>query len=122
MNLGKAKSYGYGCVSVQIKSAKKINYQKAYDLQSMLELTPLETISVQEAKDTYKKQASEWCKAESIEDEPHIRAFFDMKDSTKIPGEEDIRYMSVDAGEYQKRLTALAPLPSIDDVIKRRKS
>lgn len=121
MNLGKAKSYGYGCVSVQIKSAKKINYQKAYDLQSMLELTPFETISVQEAIDTYKKQASEWCKAESIEDEPHIRAFFDMKDSTKIPGEEDIRYMSVDAGEYQKRTAAHVPLPSIDEVIKKGK-
>ena len=84
----------------------------------MLELTPFETINVQEAIDTYKKQASEWCKAESIEDEPHIRAFFDMKNSTKIPGEEDIRYMSVDAGEYQTRTV---PLPSIDEVIKKKK-
>lgn len=118
MNLGKAKSYGYGCVSVQIKSAKKINYQKAYDLQSMLELTPFETINVQEAIDTYKKQASEWCEAENIDDEPHIRAFFDMKDSTKIPDEEDIRYMSVDASEYQTRTV---PLPSINEVIKKKK-
>ena len=118
MNLGKAKSYGYGCVSVQIKSAKKINYQKAYDLQSMLELTPFETINVQEAIDTYKKQASEWCEAENIDDEPHIRAFFDMKDSTKIPDEEDIRYMSVDASEYQTRTV---PLPSINEVINKKK-
>ena len=56
--------------------------------------------------------------AESIEDEPHIRVFFDMKDSTKIPDEEDIRYMSVDADEYQTRKV---PLPSIDEVIKKKK-
>ena len=30
MNIGKAKAYGYGRVSVVIKSAKKIDLQKSY--------------------------------------------------------------------------------------------
>ena len=118
MNIGKAKSFGYGCVSVQIKNAKRINYQKAYDLQSMLELTPFEKINIQETIDAYKKLTSEWCKAESIDEEPHIRTFFAMKDSTKIPNERDVRYMSVDANEYQTRTVAL---PSVDEVIKKRR-
>ena len=118
MNIGKAKSFGYGCVSVRIKSARKINYEKAYNIQSMLDLAPFDEINVEQAIDNYKAIVAGWGEMEKS----HISDFFKMKDSTKIPNEKDIRYMSVDDGEYQKRLTALAPLPSIDDVIKRRKS
>ena len=118
MNIGKAKSFGYGCVSVRIKSARKINYEKAYNIQSMLDLAPFDEINVEQAIDNYKAIVAGWGEMEKS----HISDFFKMKDSTKIPNEKDIRYMSVDAGEYQKRLTALAPLPSIDDVIKRTKS
>lgn len=118
MNIGKAKSFGYGCVSVRIKSARKINYEKAYNIQSMLDLAPFDEINVEQAIDNYKAIVAGWGEMEKS----HISDFFKMKDSTKIPNEKDIRYMSVDDGEYQKRLNALAPLPSIDDVIKRRKS
>ena len=118
MNIGKAKSFGYGCVSVRIKSARKINYEKAYNIQSMLDLAPFDEINVEQAIDNYKAIVAGWGEMEKS----HISDFFKMKDSTKIPNEKDIRYMSVDDDEYQKRLNALAPLPSIDDVIKRRKS
>lgn len=117
MNIGKAKSFGYGCVSVRITSAKRINYEKAYNIQSMLNLTPFEQLDVDQMIDCYKKIVAEWGEAEKS----HISDFFRMKDSTNIPNEEDIRYMSVDAGEYQKRTAAYAPLPSIDEVIKKRK-
>lgn len=113
-NIGKAKSFGYGCVSVQITSAKRINYEKAYNIQSMLNLTPFEQLDVDQMIDCYKKIVAEWGEVEKS----HISDFFKMKDSTKIPNEEDIRYMSIANSEYQSRKE---PLPSIDEVIKKRK-
>ena len=43
MNVGKAKSYGYGNIQLQIQKAVEVNLQKAYDL-SELNLDPYEPV------------------------------------------------------------------------------
>ena len=48
-----------------------------------------------------------------------IRTFVNMKDSTKIPDAEDVRYMKIDKKEYSSNRKV--PLPSVDDVLKNKK-
>lgn len=120
MNIGKAKAYGYGTVAVQITGARKISISKAYSLDGILNLKPYEDIDVDVAIDGYKTKMNQWLKTKgsssSIEELPSVKDFFRMKDSTKIPRDNDIRYMSIDRKEYKNRTK---PLPSVEEVQKK---
>ena len=50
---------------------------------------------------------------------PNIQDFFSMKDSSKIPGNDQTRYMSIDNDEYQERVNNNIPLPTIKEVIEK---
>ena len=112
MNVGKAKAYGYGNISLNVLSAESINMQKAYGVQT-LDLNPFENIDMEETIQYYKKTISKFLSGREVENLPHIQAFFKMKDSNKIPNKDKIRYMNIDAREYQNRRV----LPSIDKTL-----
>ena len=54
---------------------------------------------------------------ESVEKNLRISSFLAMKDSTKIPNKNDIRYMHIgEEREYQNRTK---PLPTVNQIIKK---
>lgn len=119
MNIGKAKAYGYGRISMVIKSAKKINLQKAYKNGNSLELNPFESIIVDDEIAEYKKFIAKKEGLKVVDDSPRIRDFLSMKDSKKIPNRDDIRYMHIDGeNEYSNRTKSL---PTVDEVIVKSK-
>lgn len=115
MNVGKAKSYGYGRIAVEIKEARKLDMQKAYRSEETLCLDPFCDIAVDEAIACYKKEIGRYLGNRSIDELLHIRNFFSMKDSHNIPDDKQTRYMSLDAREYQSRKE---PLPAINSIVK----
>lgn len=117
MNIGKAKAYGYGRIALNIKSAKKISLQSAYECMEKLDLSPFEDIAVDDEIMAYKIYMAKNQNLKKIEDSPRIRDFLAMKDSKKIPNKDAIRYMCLE-DEYAKRTQ---PLPKVGDVIKKIK-
>ena len=131
MNIGKAKAYGYGNISVNITDAKEIDGEKAYLSKTSLNLMPFRLIQVDDQILYYKKFIKKNLKLkEELEEFPRIKNFFMMKDSKKIPSEENVRYMNIGniegdfkkSKEYQKRKSSGVPLPDIETVIRRSKN
>lgn len=117
MNVGKAKSYGYGRISVTIKEARKFDLQRAYQSDGILCLDPFDNIEIDQAIDDYKTAINQYLGNKTIDELPHIRDFFDMKDSRRIPDDADTRYMKIrnenNRNEYQNRTK---PLPTVKNV------
>lgn len=118
MNVGKAKSYGYGRISVEIKEARKLDMQLAYKSGETLCLDPFCEIEVNKAIEAYKETINRHLGSRTIDELPHIRDFFMMKDSRNIPADGQTRYMSIDAREYQNRRKAL---PTIGSIVNQKK-
>lgn len=118
MNVGKAKAYGYGNISLEIKEAKRLDLGKAYSSDSLLDLDPFREVCVDEAIKVYKEEVNRFLGTRTIDELPHIKDFFRMKDSSLIPDNDKTRYMSIDEGEYQSRNT---PLPEVSDVVGKTK-
>ena len=114
-NVGKAKPYGYGVISVNILSAKQMDLETAYKNEEWLELSPWKDIAVEEVISYYKETMSRIYRR-NIEELPHIKEFFMMKDSKQIPEKEKIQYMNINKKEYQDRNDRV--LPSIAETIK----
>lgn len=112
MNVGKAKAYGYGNISVKITEARQIDLAKAYFTEGILNLDPFKPIEIDEAIQNYKEEINRFL-GSSIDELPLILEFFMMKDSKHIPEYQKIRYMSIDNREYQSRK---AVLPSIESI------
>ena len=55
----------------------------------------------------------------SIDDMPHIREFFAMKDSALIPDNERTRYMTLDDYKEQMQKRNQIMLPSVAEVVKK---
>lgn len=117
MNVGKAKAYGYGRISVEIKEARKLDMQKAYKSYESLCLDPFCEIEIDRTIENYKKEIRRHLGNKSIDELSHIRDFFSMKDSRNIPEDEQTRYMNLDAREYQSRKE---PLPVVNSIVKPR--
>lgn len=117
MNIGKAKSYGYGNISVNITEAKKIDMKQAYLSTDILNMLPFTKLNTDEMILFYKKFIAEKLQLENVEKSPRIESFFAMKDAENIPLEKDIRYMSIDRKEYQNRKQAL---PEIKDIVRKK--
>ena len=114
MNIGKAKAYGYGNISVAVTDAKKIDMEEAYLLTNMLSLSPFKKLDTDALILFYKKFIAEKLQLGSVEKSPRIQGFLTMRDSEQIPAETTIRYMSIDKREYQNRQR---PLPEIREVV-----
>lgn len=115
MNVGKAKPYGYGNISLDLTSAKRLDMQQAYSLEG-LNLDPFIDINVEEAIRAYRKHINGFLEGSSIDELSSIREFFAMKNFADIPSEDKIKYMSIDEGDYQNRRR---PLQSVGEVIKK---
>lgn len=117
MNVGKAKAYGYGRISVTILEAKKLDLKNAYKTDGVLCLDPFCQIDIDSAIESYKTEINKHLGKKTIDELPHIRDFFIMKDSEKIPDNKRTRYMKIknekDENEFQKRKK---PLPTIRSV------
>lgn len=118
MNVGKAKAFGYGCISLKIKEAKVVNMQKAYNTAGILDMNPYENINIEEMIGYYKETINKFLGVRRIDDLLYVKEFFMMKDSSKIPNNEDIRYMNIDNREYQSRKE---PLPTVKEVFNKKK-
>lgn len=117
MNIGKAKSYGYGNISVNIIEAKKIDMKQAYLSTDTLNILPFARLDIDELIHFYKKFIAEKLQLEKAEKSPRIESFFAMKDAENMPLEKNIRYMSIDGKEYQNRKQAL---PEIKDIVRKK--
>ena len=111
MNVGKAKSYGFGAVSVSDIIVKTVDLQKAYGLNVSLLADPFETQDADRLIETYKQEVTAKL-GRQIEKLQTIRDFFIMKDSTCIPDKNQLQYMSLKA--YQSRTK---PLPEVQQVV-----
>lgn len=118
MNVGKAKAYGYGNVSVKISELNIMETEKAYNPAGKLELFPYRAESAKEYIEDYKKFISQALDIKDLERNGTVFTFFNMKDSNQIPDQELVRYMSIDKKEYQSRKR---PLPSVNAILKKKK-
>lgn len=118
MNVGKAKAYGYGNVSVKISELNIMETEKAYNPAGKLELFPYRAESAKEYIEDYKKFISQALDIKDLERNGTVFTFFNMKDSNQIPDQELVRYMSIDKKEYQSRKQ---PLPSVNAILKKKK-
>ena len=120
MNIGKAKSYGYGNISLNITDVKVVDYEKAYKADSLLDMDPFAKVDVDNTIVAYKSKINQFVakeyKGKSIDELPLIKEFFMMKDSNNLPDRDKIKYMSIDRREYQNRQK---PLQTVAQVIKK---
>lgn len=116
MNIGKAKSFGYGAIKVTLGKVRILNWEKAYSLDA-LSMDPWnEGVDVDKYIESFKSYL--YSDAAGVYKEPpHIKDFFAMKDSTRIPNPADIRFMNIDAGEYRNRKA----LPTVQETTKNKK-
>ncbi len=131
MNVGKAKPYGYGVISVKITEAKIINKKEAYKLNS-LNLQPFENIPINEMISYYKDGMKKYLNGKEIDDLLHIKEFFMIKDITLMPKPGTIKYMSIERkvtinekietkNEYQNRENSHEVLLSIAETVNKKK-
>lgn len=113
MNVGKAKAYGYGRISLEITETVKVDMKRAYQSDTELCLNPFTKVDVDRAIEHYKTEINQYL-GKPIDQLPHIRDFFLMKDAGRIPDDKQTRYMKIDAREYQSRTEAL---PAVKFVI-----
>lgn len=116
MNVGKAKAYGYGRISLKITETVKIDRKLAYQSDAELCLNPFTKVDVDRTIEYYKTEINQYL-GKPIDELPHIQEFFLMKDSGRIPDNKQTRYMKIDAKEYQSRTEAL---PAVQSVIPNR--
>lgn len=114
MNMGKAKSFGYGAIKLTLGKVRVLRWEEAYSLAALSVSPWNEDVDVDKLIEDFKlylyHDASGAYKAA-----PHVRDFFAMKDSKWMPKPADIRFMSIDAGEYRNRKA----LPTVQEMMKK---
>lgn len=110
MNVGKGKPYGYGQISVMDIKTMVLDNMKAYNLDE-LNLSPYRNENTDSLIDKYKDITVFGVKVSEL---TSVKTFLKMKDSGKIPAADSIRYMSIDAKEYQNRTVRLQ---TVDEVL-----
>ena len=118
MNVGKAKAFGYGNISVKLLSLKQVNKDLAYNSDTLC-LNPWEELSAEHFIQLYKDTVNKKLDGKQIDNLPHIEDFFDMKDVELIPEDDKTRFMTLD-NEYRYRKEKV--LPSINSLTKKSRS
>ena len=114
MNIGKAKPFGYGNISVELREVKQFIQSKAYGLDC-LDLNPFEPLDVAKLIGEYKEHINQFLVGRQIEDLESIREFFAMKNPDIMPDKDKIEYMSIEKKAYQNRKKAL---PLVKELVK----
>jgi len=115
MNLGQGKPYGYGAVQITIDDLQFADPEQAYDPGSF-SVTPW--TEKKSDIDAFIEQFKQYMEKHvpgkvPYDQREHVRIFFAMKDSEQMPSPAEIRYMDINAREYQNR----DALPEAMDVI-----
>ena len=113
MNIGKAKSFGFGNIVLSLLNVRKLDTSAAYDL-SALTLNPYCDCDADTYIAKYKEVIKERLNGKDIEELPAIKDFFLMKNPKLMPDPSKIRFMSIDNREYQNRTK---PLPDVKEVL-----
>ncbi len=118
MNVGKAKAYGYGAVSVSEVNVKTVNIKKAYDMENPVSsdsfMDPFEPLKEEDIDcliKVYKREVREKL-GSPIDEAESIKKFFIMKNSKHIPDKDKMKYMVLE--KYQSRKQ---PLPEIEQIV-----
>lgn len=115
VNIGKAKSYGYGRCKISDITLKVMDYSSAYSVDGGLNLSPYTlNVSVKDYIDAYKGYASKRL-GKNIDTLQSIKDLFVMSDGSRIPNNALINYMPLNG--YQSRVRDLIPLPRPEDVV-----
>lgn len=124
MNVGKAKPYGYGQIQVDILEAREMERNLAYK-SDVLSLDPFRPVEVENSIRFYKDTVNAFLGTRSIDEMPHIKEFFAMKDAAMIPDNAETRYMKLktdsNRNEYQDQLKYKLPLKPVLEVTGKRK-
>lgn len=125
MNIGKGKAYGLGVIKLSDVVLQVVDYAKAYNLDSMIDFSPLHVKDSAEYVKLYKDEINSKLEGMTIDKMDSIKTFFMMKE--RIPSGEKIRYMEIShmtpsgkVNEFSQRLnnqTGLTPLPYPKDIV-----
>lgn len=129
MNVGKAKSFGYGNIQLIVDGVQVLDPDKAYDLTSFC-LEPYKKADMEELIQTYKDFMNDLLKntdkkqlkGKKLEDLESIRTFFAMKNPEIKPAHGTVRFMEIEhmgpdgrkVNEYQNRRT---PLKTVKEIL-----
>ena len=116
MNIGKAKAFGYGRISMEITKAVCQDLVKSYGL-SRFDLAPWQDLDTNRLVSLYKDKLEKYL-GHRPEREESIKVLFLMKNPLAKPDDDEIRFMSIDNGDYQNRTE---PLQKAADLAKRVK-
>ena len=117
MNVGKAKAFGYGNITVTLDEIRLYDLKKAYSLDELC-LNPWEknSVDVNMLIERYKEKLADFLHVKNVTDNKTINTFLSMKDGTKLPDAKDIRFMDINAREYQNR----KPLATAMEVLRKQ--
>lgn len=116
MNMGKAKSFGYGAIKLTLGKVRVLKWDEAYSVDA-LSVSPWdENVDVNQYIEDFKCYLYHDASG-AYKESPHVKDFFAMKDSKRMPKPAEIRFMSIDAREYQNRKA----LPTVQDMMKNKK-
>lgn len=113
-NIGKAKAYGYGRIKLEILSVDTLDMKAAYCAEA-LNLHPEKKMSDEEQKKLIQEFQKELGKRLGVNDVrtlPAIMGLVRMKDPKMMPNPDKIRYMDINAREYQNRM----PLQTLEEM------
>ncbi|MCQ2517560.1 MAG: TIGR03986 family CRISPR-associated RAMP protein [Lachnospiraceae bacterium] len=116
INIGQAKSYGYGRMSVENVKVNLLDKEKAYSLDC-LDINPWKDASKDEYIKAYKDYASgllgkDICSLSSV------KTLMLMCDSTSIPEDSRTKYADLDK-EYRERIRSIMPLGKPEDIVRK---
>lgn len=124
MNVGKAKSYGYGAITMSDITLSILDIEKAYSLDSNFNTNPMKEKDITMYINLYKDHINSKLNGKKIDEVESIKDFFIMKNSTIIPDNKDTRYMSLgdknSDKEYQNRVSNKIPLRTVSEVINKK--
>lgn len=119
MNVGKAKSYGYGRIKVSDVACNVINLEKAYKNSDMTSfMNPYQSVDINETIAYYKKQMKEQSKTD-IDNLKSTKEFFAMKNGNNLPDKKDRQYMSLE--HYRAKNRKGRALPTVNQVLEKKK-
>lgn len=116
MNVGKAKSYGYGRIKVSDVACNVVNLEKAYkDLDMSSFMNPYRSVDIDETIAYYKNCMKEQGKI-NIDHLKSTKEFLAMKNCNNLPDKKDRQYMTLK--DYRNRKGKA--LPSINQVLEKK--
>lgn len=120
MNMGKAKSFGYGAIKLTIGKVKFLNWEKAYALDSVSMSPWTEEVDVDKYIEDFKRYMY-YDASDAYKEAPHVRDFFAMKDASRMPDPSKIRFMKISDEHKKNEYQSRNALPTVQDMMNKKK-